>query len=479
MVITCCSSSPSFSNKYSAQDVPGTLCSSNVTNAYVDIYLIFDLSSNTDANKLRQITLSLASELSQLQIAQYNDQGQVWHRSRVSIITYASTSNAVGNITTYNSLSDVTSALLSLKVSNDSSTNGLNAALQLAYIMNQMTLSNIGWHRNPLYIIFSSSINGMDTALITKYTNFNACWFNFKSCAGSLSTVNMNPKDSALTSFLSSFMTPSMNFSATDPNLYKNLEWAISQANCECGTYQNFAFDTTTQRWTLYADCYDFTYNFDESDPIRPGSTADSTCASLGREAAAYTFAMQNTPRINWFNYIALQGPDNFVPSSYIGLHRNSQNSWMWYDYDGSEFPLGNYQPWANGFNASSPGNCVLAVNNGTWQAPLYWQPASCLLTNTAYNYTFPPPHSKNVTNYMSVNCQSFACDADLAYNCGWSFMDALPNNSSQQVKTKTQEFQLHHIKTIQTNGKSFIYGRDIHKNEPMPKLFQPMEIKL
>uniref|UniRef100_A0A914DKP7 VWFA domain-containing protein n=1 Tax=Acrobeloides nanus TaxID=290746 RepID=A0A914DKP7_9BILA len=127
MVITCCLSSPSFSNKYSVKDVPGTLCSSNVTNAYVDIYLVFDLSSNTDANKLRQVTLSLASELSKLQIAQYNDQGEVWHRSRVSIITYASTANLVGNITQYNSLSEVTSALLSLQVSNDPSTYGLNA----------------------------------------------------------------------------------------------------------------------------------------------------------------------------------------------------------------------------------------------------------------------------------------------------------------------------------------------------------------
>uniref|UniRef100_A0A914DI68 Uncharacterized protein n=1 Tax=Acrobeloides nanus TaxID=290746 RepID=A0A914DI68_9BILA len=118
-----------------------------------------------------------------------------------------------------------------------------------------------------------------------------------------------------------------------------------------CGTYQNSAFDTTTQRWTKYADCLagmahqtghirPYTINYDEYAPIQPGSTADSQCALMGREAAKYTFAMQNMQRSNWFYYETTYGPDYFVPSSYIGLHRNSQNSLMWYDYDGSEFPV-------------------------------------------------------------------------------------------------------------------------------------------
>uniref|UniRef100_A0A914C8K5 C-type lectin domain-containing protein n=1 Tax=Acrobeloides nanus TaxID=290746 RepID=A0A914C8K5_9BILA len=42
-----------------------------------------------------------------------------------------------------------------------------------------------------------------------------------------------------------------------------------------------------------------------------------------------------------------------------LGLHRNKQNKWVWFDYDGSELPLGNFTKWAPGYNENSSGDCV------------------------------------------------------------------------------------------------------------------------
>lgn len=68
-----------------------------------------------------QTALSLASELSKFTIGQDSQR----HASRVAVITYADQYNLVGGLGSFKSYNDVSSALLSLKVSSSSSTAGI------------------------------------------------------------------------------------------------------------------------------------------------------------------------------------------------------------------------------------------------------------------------------------------------------------------------------------------------------------------
>uniref|UniRef100_A0A914DBT7 C-type lectin domain-containing protein n=1 Tax=Acrobeloides nanus TaxID=290746 RepID=A0A914DBT7_9BILA len=87
---------------------------------------------------------------------------------------------------------------------------------------------------------------------------------------------------------------------------------------------------------------------------------------------------------------------------SYIlGLHRNGQNKWVWFDYDGSELPLGNFTNWAPGYNENSSGDCVMAVSqNGTGSNVL----------DHVYRWITTPCYSGLFSHNF---CQSLACDAD------------------------------------------------------------------
>uniref|UniRef100_A0A914CVU3 VWFA domain-containing protein n=1 Tax=Acrobeloides nanus TaxID=290746 RepID=A0A914CVU3_9BILA len=83
------------------------------------------------AANLRQIGLSLSSELTTVPIAGLDDP----HTSRVSIITYDETVNVKANFTELNSHADVSNVLLSLKVSNSSSAAGIEDAFWAAETM--------------------------------------------------------------------------------------------------------------------------------------------------------------------------------------------------------------------------------------------------------------------------------------------------------------------------------------------------------
>uniref|UniRef100_A0A914BUT7 C-type lectin domain-containing protein n=1 Tax=Acrobeloides nanus TaxID=290746 RepID=A0A914BUT7_9BILA len=91
---------------------------------------------------------------------------------------------------------------------------------------------------------------------------------------------------------------------------------------------------------------------------------------------------------------------DNNYPF-YIGLHQNSQNQWVWYDYNRNEFPVGNYTDWANG-NPSSGGCAVMDSDDGT---NFVWKSYGCNTEATGLNLVF--------CQKLACDTTSFACCAD------------------------------------------------------------------
>uniref|UniRef100_A0A914DTG5 C-type lectin domain-containing protein n=1 Tax=Acrobeloides nanus TaxID=290746 RepID=A0A914DTG5_9BILA len=150
-----------------------------------------------------------------------------------------------------------------------------------------------------------------------------------------------------------------------------------------------------------------------------------------------------------------VDGWSNDIPIWFIGLHRNAQKKWVWTDYDGSEVPLGNYAPWAPGYNENSPGDCVAVV----------YQPG----VDLSKNYLWAPISCQNQTacldsddnNCVNVICQERACDADYA-GCSGTVTPPTSIPGQKQMKMTRQE-KIKYSKT--SKGKN---NRVLKKNKKL-----------
>uniref|UniRef100_A0A914CFU4 C-type lectin domain-containing protein n=1 Tax=Acrobeloides nanus TaxID=290746 RepID=A0A914CFU4_9BILA len=145
-------------------------------------------------------------------------------------------------------------------------------------------------------------------------------------------------------------------------------------------------FNPQTNRWERYAECYGpIAYGGQTLNPIY------QMCFNNDPLIALTSAQKHDWIRDHWKRY-----------DYYIGLYRNDNGDWVWTDFDGSEIPLGNYQPCAPGYDASSDGDCVHAnatsVDNTTISL---WVPSTCYPT------------------WSQLFCGTLGCDAnrtDCAY---------------------------------------------------------------
>uniref|UniRef100_A0A914DKA1 VWFA domain-containing protein n=1 Tax=Acrobeloides nanus TaxID=290746 RepID=A0A914DKA1_9BILA len=322
---------------------------------------------------LRQLTLSLGSELTQLSISQTGS-----FTSRVSIITYASQPKVVGNLNSYQSANEAASALLGLSVLSGDSNADLASALQLAVNLTkpQSTLQRI-----PVIVVFAASNSGATNNLfyITQ---------DFQQSFGSVITVNYSPSNSNLGHALNSTASqPEFQFN-NDGNLYKNLIWAFSQVNCKCPWYevQLIRYDNSTNRNIRYAECYRWKQTtLSSSQACSPGYPADF------RTKDKETFITKNLNLKNLW-VVLKETPANL----WISLHKGSTNNWVWYDINGSEIPLGSYTNW---YNNSLTGSCAKTAQTNQWDWSTYqWVTGDC-------------NNSDGQTN--GAVCATQACDAE------------------------------------------------------------------
>uniref|UniRef100_A0A914EHK8 Uncharacterized protein n=1 Tax=Acrobeloides nanus TaxID=290746 RepID=A0A914EHK8_9BILA len=86
----------------------------------------------------------------------------------------------------------------------------------------------------------------------------------------------------------------------------------------------------------------------------------------------------------------------------YIGLHKNQQGQWSWYDYDRTDFPVSGYSDWAQGYPNGTTRCGVMDSDDGVH---LVWKNYGCN-TETA--------------GLDMVLCQSRSCDATSTYCCAY-----------------------------------------------------------
>uniref|UniRef100_A0A914EP47 C-type lectin n=1 Tax=Acrobeloides nanus TaxID=290746 RepID=A0A914EP47_9BILA len=387
----------------------------------MNIFLMIDVSTNMGAANLRQLALSLSSEFTQLSIATNSCQP---HTNQIAVITYSDTANIVANLTQIQSHQDLANTLLSLKVSNSSSAFGISNALNLAEkAWNDFDYSDFCpmTDRRGVFVFAGASVNNVNvTAFIYNLPFIVNSW-------DSIITINANSKDALLTQFFNNISSPSFNLSMADKNVYQDFTWAITQANCGCSVFgellQITEFNTTANKWQKYADCFQLSGFIGFHDP------GNSICFEEGGSTdAAITSAVKEN-----FVRQMIGGWSNVPQLWFIGLHRNAQKKWVWTDFDGSEFPLGNYAPWAPGYNENSPGDCVAVVYQpGVDLSKNYlWAPISCQNQTTC--------DDSDETNCVNVICQERACDADYA-GCSGTITPPASIPGQKRMKRTRQE---------------------------------------
>uniref|UniRef100_A0A914EMY7 C-type lectin n=1 Tax=Acrobeloides nanus TaxID=290746 RepID=A0A914EMY7_9BILA len=397
-----------------------TPCSTNISNTWVNIFLMIDVSTNMGAANLRQLALSLSSEFTQLSIATNSCQP---HTNQIAVITYSDTANIVANLTQIQSHQDLANTLLSLKISNSNSAFGISNAFNLAekawndfdsFCRSDFSMTD----RLGVFVFAGANVNV--NAFIDNLRVHVLPW-------DSIITINANPKDALLTQVFNNISSPSFNLSMADKNLYQDFTWAITQANCECSIFDIFtqitAFNTTANKWQKYADCFQLTGFGGFHDPD------NSICFELsGSTDAVITSTVKENVVRQMLGY-----QSNEMPFYLIGLHRNAQKKWVWTDYDGSEVPLGNYAPWAPGYNENSPGDCVAVVyQSGVDLSKNWlWAPISC------QNQTSGCDGSD--ADCVNVICQTRACDADHA-SCSGELPRSISLPGQKRMRMTRQE---------------------------------------
>jgi hypothetical protein len=138
-----------------------------------------------------------------------------------------------------------------------------------------------------------------------------------------------------LTPSLKNISSPGYYYNSTQSGLRLSLSYAFSQINCNCpsGYAQLIVERPANNNHTKYADCY-FT---DGTESY--ASIANDVCSP------GTLIALTSQEKLNLIT-------DVFMPTTLLkkkkfttGLHKSTDSTWKWWDYDGTEYPLGSYPP--------------------------------------------------------------------------------------------------------------------------------------
>uniref|UniRef100_A0AC34RFH1 VWFA domain-containing protein n=1 Tax=Panagrolaimus sp. JU765 TaxID=591449 RepID=A0AC34RFH1_9BILA len=293
----------------------GSQCSTNTSNAWLDVVLLIDIS-----NSLTKADLN--AHISQLQgLFYYFTIGQNSnHSTRVSIILFASDVQVLYNFndtTNYNSLRNVLKSVVNYNRQNDTGGNVL-AALQKA----QNIFSTQSSYRARA-IILSAAAYDFDS-----YGNANEAAQDLKDDGIQIITISLDSR-SGIPPQISNLSSPGFNYNSSETDFYSVIPLALTQINCFCpeNTIQFKLYDDPTKRFTYYADCLTF-YNIPTLPFLTDCSPGVITSVTSGKKLE---FIIDRTLQSGTYR--------NFT----VGAFKN--NGWLWQNYNDTSYPLGNFPP--------------------------------------------------------------------------------------------------------------------------------------
>uniref|UniRef100_A0A914DBL2 C-type lectin n=1 Tax=Acrobeloides nanus TaxID=290746 RepID=A0A914DBL2_9BILA len=389
-------------------------CSTNASSAYFDVILVIDTSVNMGASNLRKISTTLSLSLSKFPIGNQIDIAQGQRNVRIAVVTFDNQATIVANYSDINSVNDLTRILNGVTASNMQGGNlaeGLNKAF---YIQTNCTdvLTNgcaegFYYMRPTAMLIFAAYVDPSGVQNVTELVNI-ADFFD----DGTPITVNFNTANQGLTNMLNMitfnpYVNASMyNFMGSSGTLTRDLEWAMLQANCYCGDdwgTNTYHFNTTLNRWQKNAECMILSMS---DSAVTTNVT--QLCADVDHpEIPGYVLTKERETWLenNLFDFPGESRGKRDVKDLggnypfYLGLHKNNNSQWTWWNYDLTEFPA-TYLNWAPG-HPQAGDNCAIADSNDGQH--LVWKSYGCDPSMTGLGFSL---------------CQGPACDATTTICC-------------------------------------------------------------
>uniref|UniRef100_A0A914C8L9 C-type LECtin n=1 Tax=Acrobeloides nanus TaxID=290746 RepID=A0A914C8L9_9BILA len=414
-------------------------CSTNASTAYLDIILIIDTSANMGSVNLRKISTTMSLIMPKFTIGNNWDLSQGYRNTRISVVTYDTNATIVANFTDINSIGDLNNILNTLTASNSQEA---NFAFSKAYLAKTGCTSLEHDCADPIsirptaFVVFAAVANSPDLQQIPQLFSD----LDFYE-TGALITVNFNTTDQTLTNFLQNithnyFANASMyNFTASSNTLTKDLEWALLQANCYCADFfgtNAIYFDPTNNRYTRYAEC--MILGTWEGQGY-PNDTIDMCSWSQYQKAIpAFVLSAEKTNFIQkvWMGIDPFTGMADYP--YYIGLHKNQQGQWTWYDYNKGEFPLSSYTNWSPGYPNGAAGCAIMDSND---KSTLVWKNYGCNTEEAGVD---------------ALLCQVQACDPSSIACCLACNAQVGGYNKKKLMKSKGKNRYIRKMKMI--NGK-------------------------
>jgi hypothetical protein len=310
----------------------GTECSTNVSNAWLDIALVIDVSSAMNTEDLQQLAISTLAYLSEFNIGSVGD-----HTTRVSIITYSTDVTIRYNLNDQMSQSAIIQQLRKLTSYSNPNDDGVNVqgALQTAY----KHLQDQGSKRVPIILLTAAAYQekGFAGALHTSKI--------IKDNGITIFTINFGASDGVLNENLELLASPGYAYISTTSQVYSSIAYGLTQVNCFCpeDSLQFRVYDSEGKNYTTYADCIWGSPNAGSPSIISIFGCDPGVMASITSKEKLDFVTDNILPH-------ELLGKTEFL----VGGHKSSNSQWMWYGYSGDEYPIGyfptiNYSEFPNG----------------------------------------------------------------------------------------------------------------------------------
>uniref|UniRef100_A0A914YD97 VWFA domain-containing protein n=1 Tax=Panagrolaimus superbus TaxID=310955 RepID=A0A914YD97_9BILA len=194
----------------------GTLCSTNTSQAWLDIIFIVDIAFSMSTKNLQQMSGEIATVL---QSFTFNQNGE--HTTRAGIIIYGSefaTLYELNNVTNFVGFEKVFLSLFKYYDPYDYDSN-VYSALDAAYRLLQIQNS----HRIPLIVLISATYNPSGFKGTSELSR------NIKGNGTNIVVINFDPENPNLTNALQAIVSSGYYYVSTQQDLYINLGYAFTQ----------------------------------------------------------------------------------------------------------------------------------------------------------------------------------------------------------------------------------------------------------
>uniref|UniRef100_A0A914CM40 C-type lectin domain-containing protein n=1 Tax=Acrobeloides nanus TaxID=290746 RepID=A0A914CM40_9BILA len=365
---------------------------------------------------LRKLGTTLSLIMSKFTIGNQADTTKGYRNTRISVITYDTNAKIAANFSSINGVNDLANVLNGLSASASQNANledALVKAYEVKFNCNDSASCQFkeDYPRPTALVLFAAG------AISTDISTIERLLLNFYIFAEStLITVNFNSANQALSNFLNGLTyddlmgTSEYNYTSSSSTLTRDLEWAMLQANCYCGelgTNVMYIDKSNNNRVTKYAECLIMEGWLTEE----PNDVFDM--CSMDNDKTRTPAYILSSEKLKFIQ--AIWDDHDY----YIGLHKNNQSQWVWYNYDRTEFMLSGFSDWGVGQPNGTDG-CVIfdSTNNGN----LVWKTITCDTDSTG------------ITNAL---CQSLACDATNTYCITSTGSKKKEKSSSKRLQLK------------------------------------------